>query len=179
MIKRIGDNALKNPTLVELIKDSIRELSIYTSDPVTGLKIRLRPDVFCENRPTIVDLKSCLNSSEKGFRKDVWNFSYLITAPFYMDFSGKKHYVFCALEKNEPYPVTLFDLSRSLLDLGRRQYRMGLDLIKFCQDRNEWPAYDGFKLMQDLYHSGSLGLWDEAKNDFDGILTIGNDERFK
>ena len=41
MIRCMTESAMNNPTFLELMKDSHREVSCYTTDEKTGLKIRL------------------------------------------------------------------------------------------------------------------------------------------
>jgi hypothetical protein len=53
LIVKMGESASKNETFLELIWDSYRELSCYTTDEKTGLKLRLRPDSFAKTKSTI------------------------------------------------------------------------------------------------------------------------------
>lgn len=156
MITQIGKNALSNHTLVELIKDTYRELSIYTVDQKTKLQIRLRPDIYSKNKSTITDIKSCLESSPKAFKGDVYKFGYSITNSFYKDFSKKENYVFCALEKNAPYQVSLFVLPDEMEQYGRKNYRMALDLMKWCYDNQYWPDYNEFEILKECYELENL-----------------------
>lgn len=156
MIRQIAENALKSHTLVELMKDSYREISCYTIDDQTGLKLRMRPDILSKTRSTIGDLKSCLNSSLKNFKSDVYKYGYSISAAFYSDFIGRENYVFIAAAKTAPYEIGMYSLSDDMVQYGRDQYRMGLDLIKFCQDNNYWPSHNEFEVLKDCYLLGSL-----------------------
>jgi len=171
MIKSIGENALKNHTFVELMKDSYRELSCYTIDEATGLKIRMRPDIMCSKQSTIVDLKSCLDSSPKDFKSSVYKFGYSISAAYYGDFIGRENYVFAAVEKQEPYQMGLYMLDDEKIQYGREQYRMGLDLIKFCQDHNHYPSHNAFEVMKDCYLLGSMDTYFDTLKDSQ-LITI-------
>jgi hypothetical protein len=151
MIIRMGENALKNKNLIELVNDSYRELSIYTIDEKTGLKIKLRPDVFCKSKSTIVDIKTCLDSSAKGFKSNVYTYGYSTTDAFYKDFSNKENYVFCAVEKTAPNQVSLYQLPDEMVDYGRNQYRTALDLMKWSYDNNFWCDYNEFEILKECY----------------------------
>ena len=107
MIVKMAENALKNSTLTELMKDSYRELSCYTVDAKTGLKLKMRPDSLAKSKSTIVDVKSCLDSSLRKFKNDVYNYGYSLSAAYYMDFIGRENYVFAAIEKRSM--LTPFD----------------------------------------------------------------------
>lgn len=171
MIRLIGENALKNHTLVGLMKDSYREVSCYTIDEATGLKIRMRPDIMCSAQSTIVDLKSCIDSSPKDFKSSVYKFGYSLSAAYYCDFIGRENYVFAAAEKTEPYQIALYVLDDEKIQYGREQYRMGLDLIKFCQDNNYYPSYNEFEVLKDCYLLGSLDTYFDTLKDSQ-LITI-------
>jgi hypothetical protein len=156
MIGQIAKNALNNHTLTDLMKDSHREVSCYTIDEHTGLKVRMRPDIMPQTIKALVDLKSCVDSSPKKFKSDVYSFGYSISAAFYSDFLSRENYVFAACSKTPPHEVALYALNDEMVQYGREQYRMGLDLIKFCQDNNYWPSYNEFELLKLSYELGSL-----------------------
>jgi hypothetical protein len=171
MIRQIAENALNNHTLVELMKDSYRELSCYTMDEKTGLKLKMRPDSLAKTKSTIVDLKTCQDSSPKSFKSDIYKYGYSISAAYYCDFIGRENYVFAACSKTAPYEIALYALNDEMYDYGREQYRIGLDLIKFCQDNNYWPSYNEFELLKECYALGSLDTYFDTLKDSQ-LITI-------
>ena len=156
MIRKMAESAMKNNTLTELIKDSHREVSCYTTDAITGLKLRMRPDSLAKNKSTITDIKSCLDSSPRKFKGDVYSYGYSITAAYYCDFLKRENYIFAAMEKQAPYQVSLYALNDEMISYGRTQYRMGLDLIKWSIDNDYWCDYNEFELLKEAYALGSL-----------------------
>lgn len=162
MIIKMGANALKNKALIELVSDSYRELSIYTTDEKTGLKIKLRPDVFCKNKSTIVDIKTCVDSSSKEFKRNVYSYGYSISDAFYKDFANKENYVFCAVEKNPPHQVSLYELTDDMVEYGRKMYRTGLDLLKWSYDNNYWCDYNEFEILKECYELENLETFFET-----------------
>ena len=172
MIQKMSENAMKNEILTDLIKDSYRELSIYTVDKKTGLKIRLRPDSFSNNKSTMTDIKTCLDSSPRKFKSDVYSYGYSISAAYYMDFANKENYVFAAMEKQQPYQVSLYILDDDMIEYGRQQYRMGLDLIKWSFDNNYWCDYNEFEILKECYHLGNLDDFMEIKTKSNRITVL-------
>ena len=156
MIIKMGESATQNETFIDLIWDSYRELSCYTTDEKTGLKLRLRPDSFAKNKSTITDIKTCQNSSYKGFKSDVYKFGYSITSAFYMDFLKRENYVFCAIEKQAPYQTAIYMLDDEMIAYGRTQYRMALDLLKYSMDNDYWCSYNEFEILKECYELGNL-----------------------
>lgn len=165
MIRQMAENALKSPTLMELMKDSNRELSCYTTDPITRLKLRMRPDSLAKTKSTITDIKSCQDSSPKKFKGDVYSYGYSISAAYYMDFLKRENYVFAAIEKQAPFQVSLFVLNDEMIEYGRKQYRMGLDLLKWSMDNNYWCNYNEFEVLKECYELENLDTF------FDNIKT--------
>ncbi len=172
MIKKMADSARKNKTLMELSKNSHFEMSIYGEDEVTGIKTKIRPDVYAINRPTLIDLKTCLDSGIKKFRHDIFNFGYNITSSWYSKFSGKENYLFAAIEKQEPYQTSLFTLSSHFLNHASEQIRMALDCMLFCQTHNVWPDYSQFELMKRLYSIDMLDSYFEQVEENNNIILI-------
>ena len=143
MIIRMSENALKNRTLTELMKDSYRELSCYTTDPITGLKLKMRPDSLAKDKSTIVDIKSCVDSSLKKFKSDVYSYGYSLSA----------------IEKQPPYQVALYSLCDEMVEYGRQQYRLALDLMKWSMDNNYWCNYNEFESLKDSYNLGNTDFF--------------------
>jgi exodeoxyribonuclease VIII len=159
MITNMATSSALNKTFIQLIKNSYRETSCYTIDEVTGLKIKLRPDAMLQDKPIITDIKSCLDSSYKKFRQDIYSFQYNISASFYCDFLQKENYVFASIEKQPPYQISLYQLSDELINFGREQYRMALDLIKWSEDNDFWCDYIEFELLKESYKLGNLNTF--------------------
>ena len=156
MLENIASNAKKNKTLVSLIEDSYKELSCYTVDEKTGLKLRMRPDMLCKTKSTIVDIKSCLDSSPRKFKSDVFSYGYSMSAAYYSDFIGRDNYIFAAMEKKQPYQVSLYVCNDDMIEAGRQKYRTGLDLLKWSYDNNFWCDYNEFELLKECYVLGDL-----------------------
>lgn len=165
MLIKMGESASRNETFTNLIVDSYRELSCYTTDEKTGLAIRMRPDSFAKGKSTITDIKTCQSSSYKSFKSDVYKYGYSITAAFYCDFLNRENYVFCAIEKQPPYQTALYILDDEMIDYGRKQYRMALDLMKWSLDNDYWCSYNEFEILKECYELGNLEtFFDTLKN---------------
>jgi ASC-1-like (ASCH) protein len=156
MINEMCFNVKQNPTFMELLNDSYYEVSCYTIDEATGLNIRLRPDILPKSKSTIVDIKTCLDSSPKKFNNDVYSYGYSISAAYYLDFINRENYVFAAIEKQPPFQTSLYVLTDEMIEYGRQQYRMALDLIKWSIDNNYWCDYVEFEILKESYVLGSL-----------------------
>jgi exodeoxyribonuclease VIII len=172
MIRCMCESSLNNQTFIDLMRDSYRETSCYTIDERTGLKIKLRPDAMPQNRPIILDIKSCVDSSFKKFRSDLFNYGYFISSAFYCDYLNKENYVFGAIEKEQPYQLSLFMLSDEIVENGRTQYRMALDLIKWSYDNNFWCDYNQFEALKECYKLENLDSFEDIISNAEMISII-------
>jgi exodeoxyribonuclease VIII len=173
LVVKASYESSKNETLVELIRDSYRELSCYTTDEKTGLKIKVRPDIICKTKSTIVDIKSCLDSSYNKFKyANVEAYQYYISAAFYMDFLNRENYVFCAVEKQAPYQTSLYCLDDDFIERGRATYRLGLDLLKWSYDNSYFPDYTEFAILKECYELDNLENFFEIRKNSEKITIM-------
>lgn len=156
MITKMAESASRNKTFMTFLNESYRELSFYTTDETTGLKLKMRPDIMPVNMSTIVDIKSCVDSSPIHFKRDVYNYGYSLSAAFYTHFIGRENYVFAAIEKQQPYQTTLYSLSDDMINYGAEQFRTGLDLLKWSYDNNYWCDHNEFEILKECHQLGNL-----------------------
>jgi hypothetical protein len=128
----------------KLLAQGEAELSAFWSDSATGIACRCRPDWF--NGTTLVDLKSCIDASSRGFSRAIANFGYDVQAAFYVD--GIKRvtgmelpFLFVAVEKESPHAVAVYRADPEIIKIGRKKYQAALQLLKWCQESGTWPAY--------------------------------------
>ena len=128
----------------DLLKQGEAELSAFWTDSLTGIPCRCRPDWF--NATALVDLKSCVDASSRGFSRAIANHGYDIQAAFYVD--GVKRvtgselpFLFIAMEKDAPHAVAVYQADPEIIEIGRKKVRAALQLLKWCQESGAWPAY--------------------------------------
>lgn len=156
MIAKMAESASKNTTFMKLLEQSHREISLYTVDKKTGLKVKLRPDIMPTNMSTIVDIKSCVDSSPYKFKRDALSYGYNISAAYYTHFVERDNYVFCAIEKEQPHQTALYSLSDDSINYGSQQFRLALDLLKWCYDNNYWCEHNEFEILKECYQLENL-----------------------
>lgn len=128
----------------KLLRQGDAELSAFWTDANTGLSCKCRPDWF--NGEAIVDLKTCVDASNGGFSRSIANFGYDIQAAFYVDgiraVTGMElPFLFIAVEKEAPHAVAVYRADPEVIEVGRKKYRAALQLLKWCQESESWPAY--------------------------------------
>ena len=145
VIKNMKDAVLRNSTASTLLADGIAELSGFWVHE-TGVMCKCRPDWITGDK-IVVDLKSCLDASYKGFQKAAANFLYHWQAAFYLDgltaLTGEEHLVFCfiCVEKTAPYGVAVYQLDRASIGAARSQIAPIINQYAICKAKDYWPGY--------------------------------------
>lgn len=122
-----------------LFKKGKAEQSCYWTDEKTGLLCKARTDLLIEDMGLCVDLKSCLDASEKPFRNSIVSYFYDLQAAHYLDgFSkttGKNFdsFVFACVEKDYPFEVVLYRMSDAAVENAKDIQRSLLDRIYQAQ----------------------------------------------
>lgn len=153
-----------------LNREGRSELSVLTTDPVTGVQVKCRFDWLTDDGLPL-DLKTTQDARPDAFARSVANYRYHVQAAFYSDVweweTGERlqRFEFAALEKAMPHAVAVYRLDDEAIAEGRRLYREALNLYADCLERNEWPAYAGEP--QPL----SLPPWaiEQEQLDWDGV----------
>lgn len=124
------------------------EVSMVWIDRITGLPCKLRIDYLQQQvfGSVINDIKTCLDASEKAFRKAIFFYGYFLQAAFYVDgfmelTGDMASFNFIAIEKDPPYCAKAYQLDDQSLQAGRNAYRAALDIWAQCVKKNDYPAY--------------------------------------
>lgn len=142
--------AIRSHRLVgNLVKNGVRETSLWVTDPETGLQLKCRPD-FISEAGFLVDFKTTRNAHPEEFYWDIFG----TRGHFYA--MQMAHYAYClrvagisrgesatiiAVEKEAPYGIMVYPLDVGNLGPGE-QWRSHLTaLYAKCREKNEWPGY--------------------------------------
>jgi len=142
----MADSVLAHPLARNILGSGMKEKSIYSLDPDTGLLLRCRVDCIPDNSNVILDLKSTLDASPEAFNKSIVNFEYHVQGAMYLDIVNEQGlereiFMIVAAEKTPPYAVGVYQLGLSFIEIGRETYRRRLDLLGECTAKDSWPAY--------------------------------------
>ena len=124
--------------------DSGIEVSAFTVDTDTGIRIKARADI-ARSDGALVDLKTTTDASPHGFARSIMTFGYHIQAAYYLDVFGPEYtrFAFIAVETKQPFAVGVYWLDEASIELGRQQYKKALAGIKECTEKGYWPANYG------------------------------------
>jgi len=122
-----------------LLRDGKAEQSFWFDDIATGLRCKCRPDWYTGS--TIVDLKTTVDASPKGFAKSVAQWRYHVQQSHYLAGTFAERFVFIAVEKCYPYAVGVYELDADAVQFGDYERRNNLQTIADCRAISEWPGY--------------------------------------
>lgn len=120
----------------------------------------------------IVDLKTTRDASPEGFAREVWRMRHDAQSAMYQDMHEaatgvRLPVVLIAVEKEQPHLVQVYVVPDPVLEVGRDHYRMLLERLRDCRQRDAWPGYvDGVTEL-------SLPRWANAFDDEEDITGMG------
>ena len=153
---RIAKGALENPTCKSALrhKDRENEVSIFATDPRSGLVLRTRPDLMIQSEQTVYDVKTTQDASPKGFASECWKYAYHIQAAHYVytcqlaDLDIKE-FAFIACEKSAPYISHMQVVGPELLEKATEQLHRTLDVIaQATQSENFGTGWGDYSILE-------------------------------
>jgi exodeoxyribonuclease VIII len=135
--------------------EGVNESSYFWKDSVTGIDMRCRPDRYRDDG-LLVDVKTTPSVEHYAFRRSVWDYGYDRQSALYQDGieavtkRRPRGFAFIAIEgKDAPEIfVQVFVMTEADIEIGRKRYRAGLDLMdRYIKthgaDPIAWPKKTG------------------------------------
>mgnify|MGYP001377517729 FL=1 len=158
----------EHPFSASLVNGELKgkaEQSFFCTDKETGLELKARPDFLMEDLSLIIDLKSTVDASPKGFQRSVANYRYFVQSSHYLDViegatgTRPQAFLFIAVEKTRPFSTAVYMADQAMIDLGKQQAREDLNNIA------QWIADDKFPGYSERVEEISLPKWMLPKED--------------
>ena len=142
--------ALKSHRLVgNLVKDGVRETSLWVKDPSTGITLKCRPD-FISAHGVLVDFKTTRNAHPEEFFWDIFGtrgYFYSMQLAHYSHclkvagISDGMSATIVAIEKEAPYGIMVYPLDIGNLGPGEQWREHLTQLYAKCLETGNWPGY--------------------------------------
>lgn len=121
---QMASSVMTNPIASELIKSAIiTEKTVEWTNQETGIPMKGIIDGI--GTEYMFDVKTCIDAEPRKFARDAYYANYHRQAAIYMDSHAEQKmtdFYFIAIEKEEPYGVSVHRCSEYLLELGKKQY---------------------------------------------------------
>ena len=138
---------LARTEIKNLLMMGIPEMSGYYRHPDTGIKCKVRPDLWDEGNGILVDIKTTRNSSDpQEFWKDCKKYRYDLSMAMYADgiahITGSRpaHCFFLVIEKTPPYECSLLRMTERMLQRGHEEYIFAMQKLEFCLKTGIWKS---------------------------------------
>lgn len=144
VVNLMAESVLSNPTVKALLSTGDPEVSMFATDPDTGVALRGRLDW---HGPRLVDLKTTAGDASEGeFAIHAFRFGYDIQQAHYEHayhlITGEtRPYLFAVVEAHAPYLTSVHVLGADELLMARRRAREARERYARCVETGEWGGY--------------------------------------
>lgn len=143
--KEIAISIIEHPHTEKFLSGSFSvEKSIFWIDEESEILCKARPDIWQKDIEVICDIKTTNDASLDSFTYSVRKSNYHIQAAMQIDAifatTGSKVETFCILAapNEKPYKPYIYVLDENVIELGRKEYKNALKLLKKCTETNKW-----------------------------------------
>lgn len=144
----VVDAILSNKDAHNIISGAQCEVSGYYVDQETGIKCRIRPDIWNKRVSANFDVKTATDASLEQFARTVWNMRYDFQVPgMYSEgieqIEGQKVEFdgFIVVEPRKPYEVAVYVSDDIMKEIGKRDYRRALRTLRESIDKQTFAGY--------------------------------------
>ena len=142
--EKLASTKYKGRPLQRFMEESVTEATIYFTEPVTRLRMRVRIDSY---HPEITfDLKSTRHASMRAFARDAVDMDYDLQAYMYSlarcMYEGRTTappFVFIAAESSAPHSVSTLEAGENFMGNGALKFKACAAAFKACTDTGLWP----------------------------------------
>lgn len=144
VVNLMAESVLSNPTVKALLASGDPEVSMFATDPDTGVVMRGRLDWLGAR---IVDLKTTAgDASEEEFAKQVFRLGYDVQFAHYEHLyhlitGDTLPYLFAVVESNAPYLTGVHMLGNDEVLMARRRAKEARERYARAIETGEWGGY--------------------------------------
>lgn len=138
--------------LPRLMQYAQTETSMYGEDPMTGLRVKIRPDglLLEENfgLNAVLSVKTTSAKNLRAFMADCAKYRYELAEGMYLEVASEitgrafTATLMLVVQSVEPYQIALLCWDAEDLAIGKAKYRKALDTVAKCRAENRWPGFD-------------------------------------
>jgi len=153
LAQKVNETCFRGRPLGRFLEESLRECSVYFTEPATGLRLRVRFDAY---HPEIsFDLKTTRHATQAAFARDAVDLSYDLQAYMYSAARGAYEgtsrfapFVFITAETNAPHSVCTHLAGDTFLENGAAKFRECLVSYKACTMVDHWPDLSAHAVLE-------------------------------
>ncbi|WP_405375912.1 MULTISPECIES: PD-(D/E)XK nuclease-like domain-containing protein [unclassified Microbacterium] len=145
-VREMAESVLSNPDAAKILEGGSSEVSVFATDPETGIDMRCRFDRLRDDHAWAADLKTMAgHATVAGFSKAVADYKYDVSHAHYLDtfelVTGERPpMLFIAVEKEPPFFAAVFRLSNDEIEMGLVEARAARAKLRACREVDLWPG---------------------------------------
>lgn len=139
---------MRNPRFRDIIEaDGKYELSLFTTDPETGVPVKVRYDKLIPSILQPFDLKKTQKADRYSFGKTIQSYGYHISAALYQiawewEFKEKlQPMLWGAIEEQSPHIGMVYRPDDEMMTVAHMLLRQALNIYAECLDSDNWHGY--------------------------------------
>ena len=166
VIQAMADRLSEHRLAMELLSRGDPEVSLFATDPTTGVPIRGRLDWLSPAIAT--DYKTTRELTPDAFKRTCATFGYHMQAAWYLDLlelvgQPREAFAFIVQAKEPPYDVFVTDLTGRAIDRGRELNARAIERFRDCTASGQWPP----AVSPSAYITTDLPAWAYYDNDLE------------
>lgn len=146
MVCDMASSALDHPILKQYLAETDAVIEGTGYFECEGAKCKVRPDLYLPGAGVVIDLKSTMDASARGFAKSVRQFGYAFQVAWYLEglrLAGEKptEFIFLAVEKKAPYLTAAYSINTSEIESQTNAMYKACRIWAECTENNYFPGY--------------------------------------
>lgn len=159
-VEAMCDSVMAHPIAKDLLTGHAPEVSLFWEQ--SGVPMKARIDALHQDRKLAVDLKTVRSARPNDFKRQISDLAYYVQAAHYLNgleaVTGDKYdWLFVAVDKSEPYVVSVHRMSPDALIEGAVRIGHAIDRYKAALERG-WTGYEEIFTQE-------LTPWESMKNE--------------
>lgn len=165
-VAAMADKLSEHSLAMQLLSAGDPEVSLFHTDPATGVKIRGRFDFL--GAVIASDYKTTAKEDPQAFGRSVADFGYHMQAAWYLDLLEavglpRQAFAFIVQSKTPPYDVFVSDLTDAAIQRGRELNRRAIERFRDCTASGLWPS----PVRDDAWITTDLPRWAYYDNEIE------------
>lgn len=149
-IENMLESCKSDKAIASLIENTEYQVSLFWTDPETGLQLKTRPDVCKRKKNVLINIKTIDDGSPESFSRELAKWQYPLQACIEIQgclqtglMPSVDAYYWLVCEKSAPYNGTIYEFQEADISacMDGLHYRLGK--IARAMEANEWPGYGG------------------------------------
>jgi hypothetical protein len=165
-IEEMLSSCYQDKIIQGLIKNTEYQLSLFWTDPETGIKLKTRPDFCKRKKNVIVNVKTTTDGSPAEFSKQLAKWSYPLQAT--IEIRGAiatglmdqvDNYFWLVVEKEPPFNACIYEFGTDDRNANDLELSYILGRLQTAEKQNMWPGYTEHSLNEYGILTAAIPAW--------------------